>query len=207
MQFILDIVLDTIRRPYFLSYWRYERRRIFTRSIVKMRPTAIESPTMELRLSSEQGCLPSSNPYIREAKSNGMEWWETGRDIDEGKRKPKGEERDWHWVEKQDRVREKRAGGTRCCLLNPRDQYDVPYLFVPRNIADDSTRDTRTYACSRYHIARGEVRCCADWFRIFYDTVWQSFRFLKKLQCAHYLFVFLYKVNWDSISNKRKKSV
>lgn len=38
-----------------------------------MRPTAIESPTMELRLSSEQGCLPSSNPYIREGKSNGME--------------------------------------------------------------------------------------------------------------------------------------
>lgn len=53
-------------------------------------------------------------------------------------------------MEEQDRVREERAGGTRCCLLNPRDQYDVPYLFLPRNIADDSVRNTRTCSCSRY---------------------------------------------------------
>lgn len=53
-------------------------------------------------------------------------------------------------MEKQDRVREERAGGTRCCLLNPRDQYDVPYLFLPRNIANDGVRDTRTCSCSRY---------------------------------------------------------
>lgn len=53
-------------------------------------------------------------------------------------------------MEEQDRVREKRAGGTRCCLLNPRDQYDVPYLFLPRNIADDGVRDTHICSCSRY---------------------------------------------------------
>lgn len=49
-------------------------------------------------------------------------------------------------MEEQDRVGEERAGGTRCCLLNPRDQYDVPYLFVPHNIAGDRIRNTRTYS-------------------------------------------------------------
>lgn len=57
-------------------------------------------------------------------------------------------------MEKQDRVREERAGGTRCCLLNPRDQYDIPYLFLPRNIANHSTRDTRICSYSRYHIEK-----------------------------------------------------
>ena len=59
-------------------------------------------------------------------------------------------------MEEQDRVREERAGGTRCCLLNPRDQYDVPYLFLPRNIADDGVRDTRICSCSRY-VTKGKV--------------------------------------------------
>lgn len=84
------------------------------------------------------------------------------RDKERYRRRKEGtredERRDWHGVEEQDRVREERAGGTRCCLLNPRDQYDVPYLFLPRNIADDGVRDTRRYMLMfPIHVTRGEV--------------------------------------------------
>ena len=57
--------------------------------LLSRRETAIESPTMELRLSSEQGCLPSSNPIY--ARANRMVW-NTMRDRERYQRRKEGME-------------------------------------------------------------------------------------------------------------------
>lgn len=59
----------------------------YAKYILGRRLTVIESSTMELRLSSEQGCLPSSNPVY--ARANRMVWNTTG-DRERQRRRKKG---------------------------------------------------------------------------------------------------------------------
>lgn len=174
-------------------------------SIVGTRPTPIESPTMKLRLSSRQGCLPSSNPYIREGESDGMEH---DRERPGRERRKESTERGWEagLVPGQKRkieLEERAAGGTRCCLLNPRDQYDVPYLFLPRNIADDSVRDTRTCSCfpdiyTYTYVRHEETKwCCVSiYFRDFLPKANQVFFNKRHRNCLRtncpFLIVFFF---------------
>lgn len=169
-QFIfLDIVLQYDSSTLFpiVPIPKYERRRIFTRSS-KTRPTAIKNPTMELRLSSEQGCLPSSNRYICEGESNGMEYDERQGEIStkerENGRVRSGTGTGWRSkIELEKNERE--VLGAVCWILEINTTYPISSSLVV----------LQTIACvTHVHVpnitSRSEVRCCADWFWIFYET-------------------------------------